>query len=116
VSVDVSFDEFEQMVARAVDEIPERLWRAIDNVAFIVEDDPPEDSLHLLGLYDGVPLTERSDYAGMLPDRIFIFRRPTLAVCDTLEEVEDEVRTTVIHEVAHYFGVDDEELDQWGWG
>ena len=67
-------------------------------------------------MYDGVPLTERSDYAGMLPDRIFIFRRPTLAVCDTLEEVEDEVRTTVIHEVAHYFGVDDEELDQWGWG
>ncbi len=116
--VDMSREEFEDAVRDALDEIPEELADQMDNVVVLVEDDPPPDDPELLGLYEGVPLTERGEFwaAGALPDRITIYRRPTLALCDSRDEVVDEVAVTVVHEIAHHFGIDDERLHELGWG
>jgi predicted Zn-dependent protease with MMP-like domain len=113
--VDVPVERFEELVADALDEIPDDLWRLMDNVAVIVRDGMEGSSL--LGLYDGIPLTERdASYDGMvLPDRISIFRRPILALCADEAEVVEQVRITVIHEVAHHFGIDDDRLTELGW-
>ncbi|QTE31233.1 metallopeptidase family protein [Pengzhenrongella sicca] len=109
--------EFEDAVRDALDEIPEELAAQMDNVVVLVEDDPPADDPDLLGVYDGVPLTERGEFwaTGALPDRITIFRRPTLAMCDSREEVVEEVAVTVVHEIAHHFGIDDDRLHELGW-
>ncbi len=114
----MSREEFEDAVRDALDEIPEELARQMDNVVVLVEDDPPPEDPELLGLYEGVPLTERGEFwaAGALPDRITIYRRPTLALCDSRDEVVDEVAVTVVHEIAHHFGIDDERLHELGWG
>ena len=113
----MSREEFEDAVRDALDEIPEELAEQMDNVVVLVEDDPPADDPELLGLYEGVPLTERGELwaAGALPDRITIYRRPTLALCDSRDEVVDEVAVTVVHEIAHHFGIDDERLHELGW-
>jgi predicted Zn-dependent protease with MMP-like domain len=112
--VPVSPDRFEELVADALDSLPEDLGRAMDNVAVVIEDDPAEEGL--FGLYEGTPLTERGDYGGLsLPDRITIYRVPICEACVDEAEVVDEVRTTVIHEVAHHFGIDDDRLDELGW-
>jgi predicted Zn-dependent protease with MMP-like domain len=112
--VDVSAARFEELVADALDSLPDELGRAMENVAVVVEDEPPEEGL--LGLYEGTPLTEREDYGGLaVPDLITIYRRPICALARDEDEVVDEVRTTVIHEVAHHFGIDDERLDELGW-
>ena len=110
----VSEERFEELVADALDEIPEELGRLMDNVWVTVEDVPEEPGL--LGLYDGVPLTDRDAYGGMvMPDRITLYRIPILAMCRTEDEVVEVVRDTVIHEVAHHFGIDDQRLDELGW-
>ena len=111
----VSPERFEELVADALDEIPEELGRLMDNVWVTVEDVP--ETAGLLGLYDGVPLTERdAGYAGMvMPDRITLYRIPICTMCRTEEQVVDVVRDTVIHEVAHHFGIDDDRLDELGW-
>jgi len=108
-------ERFEELVADALDAIPEELGRLMDNVWVTVEDVPEEGSL--LGLYSGIPLTERDGgYAGMvMPDRITLYRIPICAMCRTEEQVVDVVRDTVIHEVAHHFGIDDDRLDELGW-
>ncbi len=115
--VDMTREEFEDAVRDALDEIPEELAEQMDNVVVLVEDDPPADDPELLGLYEGIPLTERGDSwaAGALPDRITIYRRPTLALCESRDEVVDEVAVTVVHEIAHHFGIDDERLHELGW-
>jgi predicted Zn-dependent protease with MMP-like domain len=115
--VDVDPDRFEQLVADALDSIPPTIARLIDNVVVFVEDEADDDP-DLLGLYEGVPHTERSDYGigFVMPDRVVIFRRPICAMCETEEEVVDEVAITVVHELAHHFGIDDDELEQLGWG
>ena len=113
--IDVSPERFDHLVGDALDGIPEALAEAIDNVVVVVAErgDPPD----LLGLYEGIPLTERSDYGGLvLPDRITIYRQAILELCRSEAEVVDEVRTTVIHEVAHHFGIDDDRLHELGWG
>ena len=116
VVLDIGPEEFEDLVAEALDEIPDALARLVDNVVFVVEDDGPPGTEPLLGLYEGVPLTERGQsYAGVLPDRITIFRLPTLAICDTDDEVIDEVHVTVVHEIAHHFGIDDDRLHELGY-
>lgn len=108
--------EFEAAVAEAIDDIPDELFDLLDNCAIMVEDDPPADDPELFGLYEGIPLTERgTTYAGYLPDRIRIFRNPILEACHTRDEVLDEVYITVVHEVAHFFGIDDERLHELGW-
>lgn len=115
---DLSADEFDEAVADALDTIPPELARAMDNVVVLVEDEPPPGMPHdLLGLYEGTPLTERGDWwgAGALPDRITIFRRPTTAVCSDRDQVVQEVRVTVVHEIGHHFGIDDERLHELGW-
>jgi predicted Zn-dependent protease with MMP-like domain len=114
--IQLTLERFEQLVADALDEIPEGLARRIDNVVILVDDEDAEDP-GLLGLYDGVPLTEREDYGlgGGLPDRIFVYRLPILRMCRTEAEVVEEVRVTVIHELAHHFGIDDERLTELGW-
>ena len=114
----MSREAFEDAVGEALDGVPEELARMMDNVVVLVEDEPPPGDGDLLGLYEGTPLTERDSWwaSGSLPDRITIFRLPTLAVCDTVDEVVDEVRITVVHEIAHHFGIDDERLHELGWG
>ena len=102
---------FDAMVERALDGLPDELARLVDNVVVLVEAEAPDDDPDLLGLYDGLALTERpANHSGMLPDRILLFRGPLLDMAETVEELEDEVRITVVHEVAHHFGLDDARL------
>ena len=113
--IDVSPERFEELVADALDSIPPALGELMDNVWVQVENRSRPD---LLGLYEGVPLTARDGgYAGMvMPDRITIFRRTICSICATEDEVVAQVRETVVHEVAHHFGIDDERLEELGWG
>ena len=115
--VELSLAEFEDAVADALDQVPAELLDLMDNVVVLVEQEPPADEPDdLLGLYVGTPLTERDDgWAGSLPDRIMIFRGPTLRMCADRDEVIDEVAVTVVHEIAHHFGIDDERLHALGW-
>jgi predicted Zn-dependent protease with MMP-like domain len=107
---------FEELVGEALDLIPAELAAAMDNVVVLVEDRNEGDP-ELLGLYEGVALTERtSDYAGVLPDRITVYREALLDVCDDEDDVVEEVAVTVVHEVAHHFGIDEETLHRLGWG
>lgn len=115
--LEMTREEFEELVAEALDRIPPELTRLMDNVAVFVEDEPPAEDPELLGLYEGTPLTERGEwYAGVLPDRITIYRGPTLRLCTSREEVVEETEVTVVHEVAHHFGIDDERLHALGYG
>jgi predicted Zn-dependent protease with MMP-like domain len=107
-------ERFEELVADALDSLPEDLGRVMDNVWVTVDESSRRP---LLGLYEGVPLTAREAYGGLaLPDRITIFRLPICDQCRTEDEVVAMVRETVIHEVAHHFGIDDDRLDELGWG
>lgn len=111
--IDVPRDRFETLVADALDAIPEELGRLMDNVVVQVREGSPSG---LLGLYEGVPLTEREAYGGLaMPDRISVYRRSICLRCESEAEVVEEVRVTVIHEVAHHFGIDDQRLDELGW-
>ncbi|MER5700422.1 metallopeptidase family protein [Micromonospora sp. NPDC002296] len=115
--MEMSRERFEELVGDALDEVPEELLGLMSNVVILVEDDPPPGDDDLLGLYEGHALTDRGwDYSGVLPDRIFIYRRPILRICDTEEDVVDEVAVTVVHEIAHHFGIDDDRLHDLGWG
>ncbi|WP_166761180.1 metallopeptidase family protein [Frigoribacterium faeni] len=88
----------------------------LDNVVFVTEDRPDDGSLDLLGLYDGVALTERGTYGfGELPDRIVLYREPHLAAVDTEDELRDEIHVTLVHEIAHFYGIDDDQLHELGW-
>jgi predicted Zn-dependent protease with MMP-like domain len=107
-------ERFEEMVATALDGLPAEFGKLMQNVAVVVEHGPGPRGL--LGLYQGVPLTSRtSQYAGVLPDRITIYRRAICAVCWSESEVAEQVRRTVIHEVGHHFGISDERLHELGW-
>ncbi len=106
---------FEEHVRRALDSLPPRLREAVRNVGIVIEDEHPDDP-DLLGLYEGVPLPERGDWAGALPDRIAIYRRPLEESFPDPDELEQEIRITVLHELAHYFGIDEERLDELGYG
>lgn len=114
--IDVAPERFAELVAEALDSIPDELGRLMDNVNVFVDDDSPPG--RLFGLYQGVPLTRREAYGAgglVMPDRITVFRRTICATCRTEEQVRDQVRVTVIHEVAHHFGIDDARLDELGW-
>lgn len=105
---------FEDMVATALDALPEELGSVMENVAVFVEHEPGPPGL--LGLYEGVPLTGRTGgYAGVLPDRITIYRQAICEGCESLDGVAEQVRRTVIHEVAHHFGITDARLAELGW-
>jgi predicted Zn-dependent protease with MMP-like domain len=112
--VEVSTERFEELVAAALDGIPPELGGYMDNVAVFVKDLPPRPDL--LGLYEGVPLTARGiNYTGLMPDRITIYRVPICAMARSEDEVVEEVRRVVIHEVGHHFGIDDPRLRELGW-
>jgi predicted Zn-dependent protease with MMP-like domain len=114
--VEMARERFEELVGEALDEVPQELLNLLDNVVILVADDPPRGEGDLLGLYEGHALTDRGwDYAGVLPDRITIYRNPTLRICDTEDDVVDEVAVTVVHELAHHFGISDERLHELGW-
>jgi predicted Zn-dependent protease with MMP-like domain len=112
--VEVEPGRFEEMVAVALDGLPEELGQLMSNVAVTVEHD--QGPRGLLGLYEGIPLTSRTtQYSGVLPDHITIYRQAICAICQTEDEVAEQVRQTVIHEVAHHFGIDDARLSELGW-
>ena len=112
--------DFQEMVERALDGVPEELSELLDNVAILIEDWPDgstpfSEGRTLYGLYEGVPLTARgTNYSGALPDRITVFRGP-LERDFPPEDLEEQVRVTVVHEVAHHFGFDEERLEELGW-
>jgi predicted Zn-dependent protease with MMP-like domain len=106
---------FEDHVRRALESLPSELRDAMSNVEVVVEDENAEDP-GVFGLYLGIPLPERHDYAGVLPDKIAIYRVPLEAEFgDDPAVLEDEIRVTVLHEVAHHFGIDEDRLDELGW-
>jgi predicted Zn-dependent protease with MMP-like domain len=110
----VDIIRFTELAEDAMEQLPHDLRTAMENVAVFVDDGVDPD---LLGVYDGVPLTERgNDYTAVLPDSITIFRIPICAICASEDEVREQVRITVIHEIAHHFGIDDDALDELGWG
>ena len=108
--------EFEDAVADALDAVPAELMGLLDNVVFLIEDEAPAGEPDLLGLYEGTPLTARGDgWAGSLPDRITVFRGPLTRMCQDPEELRAEIAVTVVHEIAHHFGIDDSRLHELGW-
>jgi predicted Zn-dependent protease with MMP-like domain len=114
--IEMSRQRFEELVTEALDRVPGELFALIDNCVVLVEDEPPADDPDLLGLYEGTPLTERGgDYTMVLPDRITVYRNPTLAICEDEDAVVEEVNITVVHEIAHHFGIDDERLHELGY-
>jgi predicted Zn-dependent protease with MMP-like domain len=116
VAVRMDPQRFDELVSDALDLIPAQLAAAMDNVVILVEDRHPDDP-ELLGLYEGAALTERdSDYGGSLPDAITIYREALLEICASDRDVVEEVAITVIHEIAHHFGIDDDRLEELGWG
>jgi predicted Zn-dependent protease with MMP-like domain len=112
----LSHDEFERLVVDELDQLPDDMVEGLENLVFLVEDRPEDGSLDLLGLYDGTDLTARDRYGfGELPDRVILYREPHLAACDSVEELRDEIHVTLVHEIAHYYGIDDAELHRLGW-
>ena len=112
----VPVQRFEELVADALDEVPAELMALLDNVVVLVADRDPDEP-DLLGLYEGYALTERGwNHSGALPDRIMIYREAICDVCEDEDQVAEEVTITVVHEIAHHFGIDDDKLHALGWG
>jgi len=108
---------FEVLVIAELDELPDDMVDGLENVIFVTDDRPEDGSLDILGLYDGVALTERDRYGfGELPDRIILYREPLLAACADLDELKDQIHVTLVHEIAHFYGIDDDQLHELGWG
>lgn len=126
----MSDDEFQECVERALARMPRSVMKKLENVAIFIEDryfpeiheyddaGSPQDGGLVLGLYEGTPLTERTwdSDAGALPDRIFLYQGSILEICESVEQVEREVAITIVHEIAHHFGIDDDLLHELGWG
>ena len=109
-------EEFEKLVIDELDALPDDMVEGLENLAFITEDRPEDGSLDLLGLYDGVAITERDIYGfGEMPDRIILYREPLLDVSADLDELKDQIHITLVHEIAHFYGINDEELHKLGW-
>lgn len=107
--------EFEQIVDRVLEELPQWVLDKIDNLTVIVEEHPSPELDDVLGVYEGVALSERGDYFGVMPDTIVVFRRPHLDLGLERADLETEIRKTVLHEIAHHLGIDDDRLTELGW-
>ncbi len=116
-ALDLDAEAFEAIVIDELDQLPDEMVEGLDNLVFVVEDRPEDGSLDLLGLYEGTALTDRGQYGfGELPDRIILYREPLLAIAEgDLEALRDEIHVTLVHEIAHYYGIDDDELHRLGW-
>jgi predicted Zn-dependent protease with MMP-like domain len=116
MSLELAAEDFEKLVVAELDELPDEMVDGLENLVFVVEDRPEDGSLDLLGEYQGIALTERDRYGfGELPDRIVLFREPLLAICDDIDQLRDEIHVTLVHEIAHFYGIDDDELHRLGW-
>jgi len=114
---ELSPEEFERLVVAELDLLPDDMVDGLDNVVFVTEDRPEDGSLDLLGLYEGVALTDRGQYGfGELPDRIILFREPLLEIAEDLDDLRDQIHVTLVHEIAHFYGIDDDQLHELGWG
>lgn len=114
--LDLDAAAFEKLVVAELDLLPDDMVDGLDNVVFVVEDRPEDGTLDILGLYDGVNLTERGQYGfGELPDRIILYREPHLTGSGDLDELKEQIHVTLVHEIAHFYGIDDEELHRLGW-
>ena len=117
VKFDLPLQKFELIVSEELDSLPVHVMDQLDNVIFVVEERSENVDAPLLGLYHGTALTERFDYgAGELPDRIVLYWTEHVETSDTLQELRQQVHITLVHEIAHYFGIDDDHLDELGWG
>ena len=113
---EIDAEAFERLVIDELDLLPDEMVDGLDNVVFVTEDRPEDGSLDLLGLYDGVALTERGIYGfGELPDRIILYREPLLAIAEGLDDLKDQIHVTLVHEIAHFYGIDDYQLHELGW-
>ena len=114
--MDISADDFERLVEEVMAELPEQLLEGLDNIIFVIEDEP-DDGSDMLGYYDGTALTHRDGYGyGQLPDRIVLFSGPLSRMCEDPDELYDEIWITLVHELGHYHGIDEEQLHALGWG
>jgi predicted Zn-dependent protease with MMP-like domain len=114
---ELTAEQFERVVTDELDALPDDMVDGLENVVFVVEDRPEDGSLDLLGLYDGIALTRRGQYGfGEMPDRIILYREPLLSICDDEEQLREEVHVTLVHEIAHFYGIDDDKLHELGWG
>ena len=120
--LDLSDEEFEELVDRAWKRIPQRFLDALDNVVVVIQDEPDGSAVAqseeqpLLGLYTGIPVTERFEYSGVMPDVITIYQGSLQRICKTVEELAEQIYVTLIHEIGHYFGLGDERLQELNWG
>ena len=114
--IEMDEEAFEALVIDELDALPDDMIDGLDNVVFVTEARPEDGSLDPLGLYEGVALTERGQYGfGELPDRIILFREPLLAIAEDLDHLKDEIHVTLVHEIAHFYGIDDAQLHELGW-
>lgn len=114
--MELDAEAFEALVVDELDQLPDEMVDGLENVVFVVEDRPEDGSLDLLGLYDGFALTERDRYGlGEMPDRIVLFREPLLQAATSEAELRDEIHITLVHEIAHFYGIDDNRLHELGW-
>ncbi|MCD2442391.1 metallopeptidase family protein [Agromyces sp. SYSU K20354] len=114
--MELDAEAFEALVIDELDKLPDDMVEGLENLVFVVEDRPEDGSLDTLGLYEGWALTERDRYGfGEMPDRIILFREPLLAMCDDEDELRDEIHVTLVHEIAHFYGIDDDRLHELGW-
>jgi predicted Zn-dependent protease with MMP-like domain len=114
--VELDAEAFEAIVVDELDQLPDDMVDGLENVVFVVEDRPEDGSLDLLGLYDGYALTERDRYGmGEMPDRIILYREPLLAITADEQELREEIHITLVHEIAHFYGIDDDRLHDLGW-
>ncbi len=114
--MELDAEAFEALVVEELDQLPDDMVDGLENVVFVVEDRPEDGSLDLLGLYDGFALTERDRYGfGEMPDRIILYRESLLAICEDEGELRDEIHVTLVHEIAHFYGIDDDRLHELGW-
>ena len=116
MALEMDEQAFEALVVEELDALPDDMVEGLENLVFVTEARPEDGSLNLLGLYEGVAVTERDRYGfGELPDRIVLFREPLLSIAADLDELRDQVHVTLVHEIAHYYGIDDEHLHELGW-
>ena len=121
--ISITRERFERLVRRALSQLPDEFKSRLNNVDIVVDNVASqnqligtdiEDVMELLGLYEGIPLTERYGYDLVLPDKITIFQKPIESICETQEEITSEIKTTLTHEIAHHFGIDDDKLEEIG--
>lgn len=109
-------DAFFELVEEVFDDLPDDMVERLDNVIITVEDDSPAGEPTMLGLYEGVDIIDRSDYGfGEMPDKISLFRKPLLSICSDLDELREQIHITLVHEIAHHYGIDDDQLHELGW-